>query len=177
MQLLLSIVRMDNIRLSLLSEEILMRFYEDIVVNLVEKSQAVALCETEITDFAKKYDPQYFHIDPVAAKSSPFGGLIASGTHTIAHWSSLNHKINGDVKWICGLGLEDVRFLTPLRPNVPVYATSKCLNKRLSKSDPTRGVVVFEYELVEEDGDVVLSLISTNLVETKFFKKKHSNTF
>lgn len=143
----------------------MVRYYEDLEIGVVEKSTAVALSEREITDFAKKYDPQYFHTDPVAAKASTFGGVIASGAHSIAHWCFLNDTISSDIQWICGVGWDDVRFTKGLRPDVPVYATSQCLEKRLSKSDPSRGVTVFRYQLIEESGDLIISFLSTNLVK------------
>lgn len=147
------------------------RYYEDLEIGSIVKSKSVALSEGEIIEFARKYDPQYFHTDPVAAKLSPFGGIIASGTHSIAHWSSLNDTICNDIRWICSVGWKDVRFPKGLRPDVPVYATSQCIEKRPSKSDSSRGVATFQYELIEENGDMILSLLCTNLVETRNEKK------
>ena len=143
------------------------RFYEDLVLGEVVRSLAVALSEREIVEFANKYDPQYFHTDPVAARRSPFGGVIASGTHSIAHWCSLNDIICKDIQWICGLGIDHLRFLKGLRPDVLVYATAECTKKRLSQSDPKRGVVTYHYKLTEEDGDTIISFLSTNLVNTR----------
>ncbi len=143
------------------------RYYEDLVIGEVVRSSAVALNEQEIIEFANKYDPQYFHTDPVAAKASPFGGVIASGTHSIAHWCSLNDTICNDIQWICGLGFDELRFLKVLRPDAPVYATAECTKKRLSQSDPKRGVVTYRYELKEESGDTIISFLSTNLVNTR----------
>ncbi|MCF8474013.1 MAG: hypothetical protein K9G26_04885 [Emcibacter sp.] len=145
----------------------MVRYYEDLEIGRIVESKSAPLSEEEIIEFATKYDPQYFHIDPVAAKSSPFGGVIASGTHSIAHWSSLNNTICNDIRWICSVGWKDLCFFKGLLPNVPVYARAQCIEKRPSKSDSKRGVATFRFELLEENGDMVLSMLCTNLVETK----------
>ena len=62
--------------------ERVIRYFEDYVPGLVVDCGAFSLDEGEIIAFAKEYDPQPFHVDPVAAKDGPFGGLIASGWHT-----------------------------------------------------------------------------------------------
>ena len=61
-----------------------MRYYEDFTVGEVTEVGPVSVSEEEIVAFAARYDPQPFHIDPEAATSGPFGGLIASGWHTTA---------------------------------------------------------------------------------------------
>lgn len=149
----------------------LSRYYEDINIHDFRKSKAVALSVDEIVSFASQYDPQYFHADPKAARNSPFGEIIASGAHSIAHWTMLNHTISEDINWICGLGWDDVKFEKALRADIPVYATAECISKRLSKSDPQRGVIIFRYKLIEDSGDTIISFTSTNLIKTRNFQE------
>ncbi len=58
------------------------RYFEDYVEGDVHSFGSIAVEAAEIVAFAKRFDPQLFHVDPEAAKATPFGGLIASGWHT-----------------------------------------------------------------------------------------------
>jgi hypothetical protein len=71
------------------------RYYEDIVVGEVRESRSRTVSLDELIEFASRYDPQYFHADPEAAKHSAFGEVVASGIHSAALWRSLDHEING----------------------------------------------------------------------------------
>ncbi len=79
------------------------RYYEDIEVGEERKSKSIKVTEKEIIDFAKKYDPQWFHSDPEESKQSSFKGLIASGIHVAAIWRLLDHDANGDIKFVLEL--------------------------------------------------------------------------
>ena len=144
------------------------RYWEDLVVGEKHTSTTMTVSEEEITDFATKYDPQYFHMDPDAAKDHPqFGQVVASGIHILAIWRQLDHLITGDVRWICGIKWDDLRWNNPMRAGDEVHATAELLSKRESASKPERGVVVYRYALVNQRGDELFYCTSTNLVERK----------
>jgi acyl dehydratase len=144
------------------------RYYEDLVEGEESCSTARKVTADELLEFARKYDPQYFHTDEEAAKKhSVFGGVVASGIFTMAVWRQLDHQIAGDIAWICGVAWDDVRFRTALRAGDAVRARAKCLSKRPSESHPERGVVVYEYVLLNQHDATVFSCRSTNLVERK----------
>jgi acyl dehydratase len=144
------------------------RYFEDLVVEeRFVQSRARTVSEREIIDFATLYDPQYFHADADAARESRFGSVIASGIQVMAIWRSLDHEIAQDIAWICGIAWEDVRWHLALRPGDTVRARARCLAKRISNSDPTRGVVTFEYQLVNHSDKLVWSCRSLNLVERR----------
>ncbi|HEX8755549.1 MAG TPA: MaoC/PaaZ C-terminal domain-containing protein [Steroidobacteraceae bacterium] len=144
-----------------------MRYFEDLIEGEERLSGAREVNEAELLEFARKYDPQYFHADPQAAKRSVFGGLIASGIFTMAVWRQLDHQICGDVAWICGVAWDDVRFPKVVRSGDALRARALCLSKRPSQKDPHRGVVVFEYTLLNQKGETVFTCRSTNLVERR----------
>jgi len=144
-----------------------MRYYEDLVEGVVEESGTRTVTREELIAFASQYDPQYFHADETAAKSSFFGDVIASGIHTMAIWRQLDHEIAQEIQWICGVAWDDVRFPKAVRPGDTLRAKAQCLSKRLSGSDPRRGVVVYQYTLLNQDDEVVFTCRSTNLVERK----------
>ena len=144
------------------------RFYEDLIIDdAFAVSSARTVTEKEIVEFAALYDPQYFHADAEAARSSRFGSVIASGIQVMAIWRALDHEIAKDIAWICGLAWEDVRWHLALRPGDSVRARARCTHKRVSKSDPTRGVVTFDYQLINQHDTLVWSCRSLNLVERR----------
>ncbi len=144
-----------------------MRYYEDLVEGEESCSAARTVATQEIIEFARQYDPQYFHADAEAAKRSIFGEVIASGIFTMALWRQLDHQIAHDIAWICGVAWDGVRFPAALRGGDEVRATAKCLSKRVSQSRPERGVVVYQYVLLNQRGETVFTCRSTNLVERR----------
>lgn len=144
-----------------------MRYYEDLVEGEESCSAARLIAEQELLEFARKYDPQYFHADPERAKGSIFGAIVASGIFTMAVWRQLDHQIAHDIAWICGVAWDDVRFPIAVRAGDEVRARAKCLSKRVSQSRPERGVVVYLYELLNQRGEIVFTCRSTNLIERR----------
>ena len=144
-----------------------MRYYEDLVAGEERVSGSRQVTAAEIIEFARKYDPQYFHTDEEAAKSSIFGGLVASGIFTMAVWRQLDHQIAGDIAWICGVAWDDVKFKTALRAGDEVRARAQVSSKRVSNSHPDRGDVIYNYLLLNQHDETVFSCRSTNLVERK----------
>lgn len=137
-----------------------MRFFEDF-----EEGQTfeVGTYRLELEDaiaFAREYDPQPFHIDPEAAQKTPFGGIIASGWHTLAINARLG--VEGMMSSVAGLGapgVEEVKWPKPVRPPVTLHGRGSILSVKASDSNPRRGTVRFLCELLDDDGDVVLQTI------------------
>lgn len=143
------------------------RYFEDLVVGEVRESSTRVVRLDELLEFARRYDPQYFHADPQAAADSRFGGIIASGIHTAALWRALDHEISGDIRWICGIAWEEVRWPHPVRAGDALRARAECLAKRESRSDPGRGVVEYRYSLLNQRDELVFTCRSINLVERR----------
>lgn len=144
-----------------------MRHFEDLIEGEERESQPRQVTEAEMLAFAREYDPQYFHADPQAATQSIFGGIVASGIFTMAVWRQLDHQICGDIAWICGVAWDDVRFPNAVHPADLLRAKARCLSRRASRKDPLRGVVVFEYTLLNQHGQTVFTCRSTNLVKRR----------
>ena len=140
------------------------RYWEDIQPGERFISRAMDVTEDEIVDFATRYDPQYFHMDPVEAKKSHFGEVVASGVHILAIWRILDHEITGDVRWMCGIAWDNLRWNKPMRAGDQVRARAECESKRES-SQPGRGVVIYRYALLNQDDEEIFYCTSTNLVE------------
>jgi acyl dehydratase len=142
------------------------RYYDDLVVGETRESHAATVELEALLEFARAYDPQYFHADPEAARSSVFGEVIASGIYTMALWRRLDHEISGDIAWICGIAWENVKWPVAVRAGDTLRARYECLSKRPSQSDATRGIVEFLYTLRNQRDQVAWTCRSINLVET-----------
>ena len=144
-----------------------MRKYEDLEIGEEAVSSPLTVNADEMLHFARKYDPQWFHADAEKAKSSVFGEMIASGIYTTALWRQLDHTINGDIDFICGIAWEDVRWPNPVKAGDELRAKSRIIEKRPSQSEPERGVVVFLYTVINQHNDDVFSCRSINLVRRR----------
>lgn len=97
--------------------------------------------QEEIISFARDFDPQMFHVDPMAAKGSPFGGLIASGWHTCA----ITMRMLADA-WILDSscagspGIDSLKWAHPVRPDDTLHGHAEILELKPSTSKPDRGV-------------------------------------
>ena len=140
------------------------RYYEDLLIGEVRESSARTVTLEELVEFAKRYDPQYFHADPIAAQQSIFGELVASGIHSAALWRALDHEISGDIHWICGVAWEDVRWPNPVRAGDRLRARAEALAKRPSGKDPKRGIAEYRYTLLNHRDEIVFMCRSINLV-------------
>lgn len=144
-----------------------MRKYEDLNVGDSATSGAMVVELEAMLAFARAYDPQWFHADEEAAKASVFGEVVASGIYTAALWRKLDHQINSDVDFICGVAWEDTRWHRAVRAGDELRAVSAVVEKRPSKSDPARGTVIFDYGLIDAAGERVFSCRSINLVSRR----------
>jgi acyl dehydratase len=143
------------------------RYWEDLHVGEAFTSRTRTVTQQEIIEFASRYDPQYFHMDPERARASIFGEVVASGVHNLAIWRQLDHEITGDIRWICGVAWDDFRWRKALRAGDTVHVTARCLSKRESASDPRRGVAVYRYAMLNQHGEEIFHMDSTNLVERR----------
>ena len=118
----------------------------------------------EIVAFAAEFDPQPMHLDEAAARSTMLGGLGASGWHmcclfmrVIADGFVLNSASMG------GPGVEEVRWLRPLRPGTQIRVRGTVLETRASKSRPDMGLVKFSYEMLDAAGAPLMLLTTTQM--------------
>jgi acyl dehydratase len=132
-------------------------------------SRRYTLTEAEIREVGERWDPQPFHIDPVAAEASLFGGLVASSVHLFASMVSMRTATGDDdpVAAVSALGFDRLRLHAPARPGDEVQGRTTVLECRESKSRPELGVMRSELELVNQHGDVVFSCESAFLVRKR----------
>jgi acyl dehydratase len=142
------------------------RYFEDFAVGQIFKpSGCVRVEKDEIVAYAKKFDPQPFHLDEDAARKSIFGRLVASGWHTAALTMSLiaqsEHRAAGGT---IGLGFESLRWPIPVLPGDELRIESEVLETRPSKSRPDRGLLKMRTRTFNQNGDVVQEVVANGMV-------------
>ena len=143
-------------------------FWEDIKIGERENIGSVVVDKDEVIEFAARYDPQPFHVDEEAAKKSIYGGLIASGWHTCAMVMRLMcDAYLLESASLGSPGLENVRWLKPVRPGDTLTAYRTTLETRVSSSRPDRGIVKTLWEVENQKGELVLTMSGIN-----FFLKR-----
>ncbi len=144
------------------------RWFEDYVPGSVHELGTFSLTETEIVEFAKRYDPQRFHVDPVAAKDTPYGGIIASGWHTTAAMMRL--VVDGFTSTNGGLGspgVDEIRWTKPVRAGDVLAVRVTITQSRRSQSKPDRGLVHAIFEVRDQEGVVVMSMKTMTFVRVR----------
>ena len=134
-------------------------YWEDFSVGQVRETGGHSLNEEEIMEFARKYDPQPFHTDRDKAKQSVFGGLIASGWQT----ASLCMRMLCDLYLLESAsmgspGVDEVRWVKPVRPGDTLRLKSTVLETRASASRPDMGTVRSRSEVYNQRGELVMHM-------------------
>ncbi|MFL4973859.1 MAG: MaoC family dehydratase [Microvirga sp.] len=134
-----------------------MRYWEDFHVGDVTELGPVTVTEDEIVEFARRFDPQPFHVDPEAARESPFGGLIASGWHTAAIYMGMfvREILDGSAS-LGSPGVEELRWLAPVRPGDTLHGRATITDVAPSSTNAHRGTIFGTHELRNQDGVVVM---------------------
>ncbi len=134
------------------------RWFEDFTPGLVIETGGCTMTEAAIVDFALKWDFQPFHIDAEAAAASPYGGLIASGFHTLVVGFRLFLAEAGMRRSSMGSpGMEEVKWLRPVRPGDTIRVRAEVTGARVSASKPDRGVTQWAYAFLNQRGEMVLT--------------------
>lgn len=134
-------------------------YFDDLHPGQLFVTPAVTVSEAQILDFARVYDPQPFHIDRVAAAQTEFGGLIASGFQTLSLSFAQFFRLGVFAAANLGSpGMEEVRWLLPLRPGDTIHAEAEVTALKASQSKPDRGVVTMRHDTINQDGRLILTV-------------------
>jgi acyl dehydratase len=144
------------------------RWFEDYPVGAVYVGGPITVSEQDILDFARRYDPQPMHVDKASAATGPFGGLIASGWHTGSLMMQMlaRHFVPHPGN-LPSPGLDELRWVRPVRPGDTLRLRVTVETARRSRSKPDIGVVTSLVELLNQDGDLVLSLKPVSLMRCR----------
>ncbi len=142
-------------------------FFEDFTQGRVFDTPGITLTEASIIDFASRYDPQPFHLDVLAAERSMFKGLAASGFHTLCLSFRLFTQLAILTNNLGGPGLDDVRWLIPVRPGDTIRCRVTVAERRESKSKPDRGIITWLFETMNQHDEVVMTARSLSFVKRR----------
>ena len=141
------------------------RYFEDYVAGTIHEFGTITVEEDEIIAFGRRFDPQVFHTDPEAAKSTIYTGLIASGWHTAALMMRL--FVDNFLSQVASLGspgVDELRWLVPVRPGDTLSLRVTILKTNRSRSKPDRGVVLSLIEVLNQDRIVAMSMKAVNFL-------------
>jgi acyl dehydratase len=143
-------------------------YWEDFAVGQVRDMGRHVFTEEEILDFGRRYDRQRFHVDPAAARETMFGGLIASGWHTcaIAMRGMCDAYLTRSA-CVGSPGLDNLRWLLPVRPGDEITFRAKVLESRPSVTKPGLGLIKFLWDGVNAKDEVVLAMEGWQLFERR----------
>ena len=139
------------------------RWFEDYTPGLVLEFGAIRVGEAEVIEFGRRYDPQPFHVDAAAAGRGAYGGLIASGWHTgsLLMRMLVEHYLS-PVSSLGSPGIDELRWLAPVRPGDTLSARVTVMEARRSQSKPDRGLVRAHMEALNQRREVVMSMKALN---------------
>ena len=141
------------------------RYFEDYPIGAIFDCGSIAVDQTEMIAFAGRYDPQYFHTDPDAAKESTFGALIASGWQTAAlTMRLLVESYLSSVASLGSPGIDELRWTKPVRPGDVLHVKVNVFDAKRSRSKPDRGIVRSLIEVSNQSGESVMSFKAINLL-------------
>jgi acyl dehydratase len=144
------------------------RYWDDYEIGQKFDLGSTSFTSDEIVDFARQYDPQSFHVDAAAARQSMFGGLIASGWHITAKVMRLFVDNYVDQRTALGSpGVDEVRWLRPVRPGDTLNAWVECAGKVPSRSRPEMGIVHEQWRATNQKGELVMTLKGTTMVRRR----------
>ncbi len=142
--------------------------FENYLVGTSAEFGQITVEEEEVIAFGRRFDPQPFHVDPVVAKQSIFGGLIASGWHTVGLMMRLlvEHYLSPTAS-LGSPGIDELRWLKPGRPGDVISIRAEVLEANRSPSKPDRGIIRSRVEVMNQHREVVMSLKAVNLLQCR----------
>ena len=144
------------------------RFLDEFAVGDKFTTAEIKITEAMILAFARDYDPQPFHIDPVAAKESIYGGLIASGFQTLA----LGFRLVLDTGVFAASsmgspGFDELRWLKPVHAGDRLHVEAEVIGIAPSRSKPDRGIIRIAYRYLDQQGEPVLTCAMMHLLRRR----------
>jgi acyl dehydratase len=145
-----------------------MRYYRDILEGETFEYGSRTMQRDEIIQFAEQYDPQPFHVDEEYAQQTMFGGLIASGLHTLSVCNGMaTHGAYENLAILGGYGVDDLRFHEPVFPGETLSVTVEVLQKHGIDSHLNRGDVDFRVTGYNDDSSKKISWTALAMMEPR----------
>ena len=144
------------------------KYFDDFSVGDRCVTGGITLTDSDIINFALRYDPQPFHLDANAASESAFGGLIASGYQSLALCFRLFIQTGILTEASMGSpGIDELRWLSPVRPGDTLHTSIEVKEVIPSMSKPDRGIVRFRYAAINQHDEEALSFVLNHLLRRR----------
>ena len=143
-------------------------YFEDMVPGEKLTGPSAVVDKEEMVAFAKRWDPMPFHVDESAGVAA-FGTLTASSTYILSLKQSLVHRLPKKFGVLASLGFDEVRFHKPVRPDDRLRIEIEWLERRVSTSNPDRGIVTLRFTLFNQHEETVMSHLDTVLAKRREF--------
>ena len=146
-----------------------MQFFEDIQVGSSHSFGQYEVTREDVTDFARRFDPQPFHLDDAAAAKTHFGRLSASGWHTCAMTMAMlvenmkKHQQAG----LGSPGVDNLRWVRPVYPGDVLRCETEVIEKRQSQSRPEMGIFKTRIRTFNQNDELVLEMVSNGLIKVR----------
>jgi acyl dehydratase len=146
-----------------------MIYFEDLTVGAETEFGSYQVTREEVIDFARKYDPQPFHLSDEAAAKTHFGRLAASGWHTAAMTMAViaRRVVDQQQAGLGSPGIDELRWKKPVYPGDTLHVRGKILEKAPSRSRPDMGSFRTQTTVSNQDGEVVMTFISIVLIRRR----------
>jgi acyl dehydratase len=143
-------------------------YFDDFTPGLKIESHGLTMTEAEIIDIALRFDPQPFHIDVEAAKKSHFGGIIASGFHTMAvTWRMLYQTGFLSTANLGGPGVDELRWVKPVYAGDTLHVVATLREAVASRSKPDRGIIKLDVAALNQRDETVMTAIFLIMVKRR----------
>jgi len=146
-----------------------MMYFEDLAVGQTAELGSYDVTREEVIEFARKYDPQPFHLSDEAAAKTHFGRLAASGWHTAAMTMAViaRNVIETEQAGLGSPGVDELRWLKPVYPGDRISVASEVVEVRPSRSKPDIGAFRTKVIVTNQDGEPVMSFTSIVLMRRR----------
>jgi acyl dehydratase len=145
------------------------QYFEDIEIGRTSKFGHYEVTREEVLDFARKFDPQSFHLDEEAAAKTHFGRLSASGWHTCAMTMAMmvENMQNNRQAGLGSPGIDNLRWKKPVFPGDTLRVETTVLEKRRSQSRPDMGIFKSQATVFNQNDEPVLEMVSNGLIQVR----------
>ena len=145
-----------------------MIYFEDLNIGTKILIGPISVSEKEIIEFAKKFDPQPFHVDIEKAKDSLFGNLCASGWHTCSlYMRMLYDGLLINLASLGSPGMNEIRWIKPLFPDETINGELTIISKTPNKSKPSIGSMVIDSKVFNSKKELIMTMQSISIVKKR----------
>ena len=146
-----------------------MIYFEDLVVGAQTEFGSYEVTREEVLDFARKYDPQPFHLSDEAAAKTHFGRIAASGWHTAAMTMAViaRHVVDQEQAGLGSPGIDELRWRKPVCPGDTLHVRGEILEKTPSRSRPELGSFRTQTIVTNQNGETVMTFMSIVLIRRR----------